>query len=146
MFVKEKFQLTTSDFPPRSTSFLPRRPFSHLGRSIRSFSLRLAVSKIKAMLSSLPKLADRAFILGEFLPSLLFAVALLFLFHDQQLPKALIEAVINKELGVAGYLLLTVWAGAVLLLILNQPLYRFLEGYTFPRWLAEWLKTRNRRD
>jgi hypothetical protein len=98
------------------------------------------------MLSSLPKFADRAFILGEFLPSLLFAVALLFLFHDQQLPKALIEAVTRKDYGVAVYLFLAVWAAAVLLLILNHPLYRFLEGYMFPGRLAEWLKTRNRRD
>jgi hypothetical protein len=136
-----------SDFHSRSTSYVPRQLFSHLRRSIRSFSIRLAVLKIKAMLSSLPKLADRAFILGEFLPSLLLAVALLFLFHDQQLPKALIEAVTRKEYGVAVYLLLAVWAVAVVLLVLNNPLYRFLEGYAppFPGRLAEWLKTRKRR-
>jgi hypothetical protein len=137
----------TSDFRSRSTSFVRRQPFSHLRRSVRSFSIRLAVSKIKAMLSSLPKLADRAFILGDFLPALLFAVALLFLFHDQRLPNALIEAVTRKEYGVAIYLLLAVWAVAVVLLVLNNPLYRFLEGYAppFPGRLAEWLKTRNRR-
>jgi hypothetical protein len=99
------------------------------------------------MLSSLSKLADRSFILGEFLPSLLFIVALLLLFHDQQLPKALIEAVTKKDVVVTGYLLLAVWASAVLLLILNVPLYRFLEGYEpFPGWLADWPKTRNRRQ
>jgi hypothetical protein len=33
-----------------------------------------------------------------------------------------------------------------LLLVLNDPLYRFLEGYPpFPGWLAEWLKKRKRR-
>jgi hypothetical protein len=51
----------------------------------------------------------------------------------------------HDELGQAAYLLLAVWVVAVMILMLNHPLYRFLEGYTFPNWLAEWLKTRNQR-
>jgi hypothetical protein len=99
------------------------------------------------MLSSLPKLADRSFILGFFLPTLLFAVVLLVLFRDQRLPKEWLDAMADKELKSAVYLLLVVWAFAVVLFILNDWLYRFLEGYAFPfpDWLADWLKGRNRR-
>jgi hypothetical protein len=53
------------------------------------------------MFSALSKLADRDFILGELLPTLLFAVVLFFLFDGQQW----ILAVTDKELGPA-YLLL----------------------------------------
>jgi hypothetical protein len=103
------------------------------------------------MLSSLPKLADRAFILGAFLPALLFAVVGLVLFNDQDFANKWIDALTakdamtTKELGQAAYMLLAVWALGVLTLIFNHPLYRFLEGYTFPRWLAVPLKNRNRR-
>jgi hypothetical protein len=97
------------------------------------------------MLSSLPKLADRTFILGAFLPTLLFAIVGLFLFRDQEPANAWIEILTKKDLGQAAYLLLAVWAGAVMVLMLNLPLYRFLEGYTFPGWLAERLKSRNRK-
>jgi hypothetical protein len=96
------------------------------------------------MLSSLPKLADRAFILGAFLPTLLFAVVGLVLFHDQDFADEWVHALAAKDLGQAAYMLLAVWAVAVLILMFNHPLYRFLEGYTFPRWLATPLKNRNR--
>jgi hypothetical protein len=94
------------------------------------------------MLSSLPKLADRTFILGAFLPTLLFFLVLLFEFHDHWLAKEWIATMTERELGQAAYLLLSVWAVAVMILMLNHPLYRFLEGYTFPGWLAEWLMAR----
>jgi hypothetical protein len=97
------------------------------------------------MLSSLPKLADRAFILGAFLPTLLFVVAGLFLFHDLEPAHTWIEGLTAKDLGQAAYLLLAVWVVAVIILMLNDPLYRFLEGYTYPGWLAERLKRRNRK-
>jgi hypothetical protein len=51
------------------------------------------------MLSSLPKLADRTFVLGELLPSLLFAIALLFLFQDQPTAAAWIDAVTEVSGG-----------------------------------------------
>jgi hypothetical protein len=96
------------------------------------------------MLSSLPRLADRAFVLGTFLPTLIFSVVLLWLFDDQEPVKAWINAIAGRELGDAAYLLLAAWAIAVMVLMVNLPLYRFLEGYTFPGWLAEWLKGRHR--
>jgi MFS family permease len=98
------------------------------------------------MLSSLPKLADRTFVLGELLPTLLFAIALLFLFRDQPTAAAWIDAVTEKSIGWQGvYFLLAVWASAVLLLVLNHFLYRFLEGYELPQRLAERRKEWHRR-
>jgi len=89
------------------------------------------------MLSSLPKLADRTFVLGAFLPTLSFAVAVLFLFRDNSLAKAWTEALSGRDLGPAVFLLLAVWLGAVAVLMLNHPLYRFLEGYSFPEPLSK---------
>jgi hypothetical protein len=98
------------------------------------------------MLSSLPKLADRNFILGAFLPTLLFVILVLFMFHDLEPAHAWIDALTAKEFEQAAFLLLSVWAVAVVVLMINFPLHRFLEGYTFPGWLAEWLKARNRKS
>jgi hypothetical protein len=95
------------------------------------------------MLSSLPKLADRNFILGQLLPTLLFAVAALLLFRDQMPVEAWIDILTGKDLGTTAFLLLGVWVVAVTTLMLNLWIYRFLEGYTFPRWLADILKRRN---
>src|SRR5262249_33492119 len=97
------------------------------------------------MLSSLPKLADRAFILGQFLPTLLFAVAVLFLFRDQEPPDLWTDIMTGESLGKAAYLLLVVWIVAVVTLILKQPLYQFFEGYMFPSWLAKILTSRNQK-
>ena len=97
------------------------------------------------MLSSLPKLADRDFILGQLLPTLLFAVAALLLFRDQMPVEAWINILTGKDLGTTALLLLGVWVIAVTTLMLNLWIYRFLEGYTFPRWLADILKRRNRK-
>ena len=84
------------------------------------------------MLSSLPKLADRTFVLGAFLPTLLFAAVLVFLFPEEPFATTCITAAAGRDLGQAAFLLLAVWAVAVVISMLNYPLYRFLEGYTFP--------------
>lgn len=85
------------------------------------------------MLSTLPKLADRAFIVGFVLPSLLFAIALLVLFSQPDQVAALLRPV--KEDGGTTILVLLaagVWLLAVLMQVLNYFLYRFLEGYLPP--------------
>jgi hypothetical protein len=97
------------------------------------------------MLSSIPKLADRAFVLGAFLPSLLFEVSVLLLFYDTGPARAWINELPKKDLGQAAYLLLAVWVVAVLVLMLNYPLYRLLEGYTFPEAVAQRLIIRNQK-
>jgi len=94
------------------------------------------------MLSVLPKLADRSFILGFFLPTMLFALAALALLSDLQNTQALVNQVLARDYGTAAYAAFAVWVIAVALLTLNHPLYRLLEGYLFPRWLANALKRR----
>lgn len=92
------------------------------------------------MLSSLPKLADRTFILGVFLPTLLFAIVVLFLFRDQDMAKKWIEGLSSKDLGNGIYLLFAVWIVAVIVSLLNHLVYRVLEGYILPKWLERRLK------
>jgi hypothetical protein len=96
------------------------------------------------MLSTLPKLADRSFIYGFYLPTLLFSVVALILFQDCPAAEGMLSDLAAKEITKAAYVLLMVWVMAIALLTLNHPLYRFLEGYTFPDWLAEPLRARNR--
>jgi hypothetical protein len=83
------------------------------------------------MLSTLPKLADRAFIIGFLLPALVFSALGLWLFGDPDQVRDLLK--IAKE-DTAQLLLMLggVWLLSVLLLIVNQALYRCLEGYIPP--------------
>jgi hypothetical protein len=97
------------------------------------------------MLSTLPKLADRNFVLGFFIPTLLFSLTSILLFLDIPPVDTWLGALTTKDLGKAAYLLLAVWVVAVAMTMANQPLYRFLEGYTFPRWLARLLQERAQR-
>jgi hypothetical protein len=46
--------------------------------------------------------ADRNFILGTFLPTLLFAIVVLFLFRDEKPAKEWIEALAAKDIGQAA--------------------------------------------
>jgi hypothetical protein len=88
---------------------------------------------------------DRAFILGEVLPTLLFAGVGHALFRDLGPVNASIASLMAKDMGQVVYLLVTVWAIAAAVFILNHTIYRFLEGYSFPGHVAELLKARNRR-
>jgi hypothetical protein len=85
------------------------------------------------MLSSLPKLADKAFILGFFLPVLLFLAACLVLFLDVEWAKEILTPANEKgTLENLVVIILLVWAIAVLMLLLNRFQYRILEGYLWP--------------
>ena len=94
------------------------------------------------MLSTLPKLADRGFVLGFFLPSLLFVLAVLGLFSSHAKVGALLSGLVEKDLGSATFLLVGVWILAVLMLMLNHPIYRLLEGYTWP--VSRWRRAKKR--
>ena len=84
------------------------------------------------MLSSLPKLADRTFIIGFFLPALLFGVALLRLFRDHEPSGAVWEGLKATEPRVAVFFLLAVWTASVVLSTVNLEIYKILEGYRWP--------------
>lgn len=80
------------------------------------------------MLSTLPKLADRRFILGFFLPSLLFVLALMWVLGGGNARDQLWAQLVAKEPLNAAYLILLTWVLAVLLLALNDLLYRIYSG------------------
>jgi hypothetical protein len=85
------------------------------------------------MLSTLPKLADKAFIVGFFLPCLLFAIASLTLFSDvPKIHEFLILSQDSKNFEKLVYLVLAVWTLAVFMTIINTAQYKILEGYKWP--------------
>ena len=85
------------------------------------------------MLSSLPKLADKAFIIGVLLPTILFFVIFVSLFPDLPLLASLSTAPAEKEsFEKLVYVALGAWFGAIVLMMINDVLYRLLEGYFWP--------------
>lgn len=82
------------------------------------------------MLSTLPKLADKAFIIGFFFPSLLFVVFLMLVFSDVPLVS---DALKDKEaFEKLAYFAVAVWALAVFLAMSNHIQFQILEGYRWP--------------
>src|SRR5262249_16544146 len=93
------------------------------------------------MLSTLPKLADRAFILGFVMPVLLFVLGVLWLFSDVAPVSGVIDKLSNKDaFEQLTYALLSVWGLAILLQLLNLPLFQILEGYRWPISVMRGLK------
>jgi hypothetical protein len=85
------------------------------------------------MLSTIPKLADKAFVLGFFLPTLLFVLALSGLFYDAAWGKAVLAAVTDeKGWDKLAYLVLAVWVLSTLLMMINLIELQMLEGYLWP--------------
>jgi hypothetical protein len=85
------------------------------------------------MLSTIPKLADKAFIIGYLFPVLSFFAALLLLSPEIRPMSDIIDLITNgKSIDKLIYLSLIVWGMSIFMLSLNQLLYKFLEGYTWP--------------
>lgn len=101
------------------------------------------------MLSSVSKLADKAFVMGFFLPALLAVYAALKILHCAPWFTALCDVKQENPFENLTYVALAVWVLAVLLLTLNYFVYRFLEGYVFPisslKFLKRWHVRRYRR-
>jgi hypothetical protein len=86
------------------------------------------------MLSALPNLADRAFVIGFLLPTLLSVVISLFVFGDPGQVQALLASA-KEDTALLIVLIGAVWLLAVFMMLLNYWLYRFLEGYLPPlKW------------
>jgi hypothetical protein len=85
------------------------------------------------MLSTIPKLADKTFIIGYLFPTTAFLVALLFLLSDIS-PFSSVNDLIqsDKNFDKVIYLGLLVWGLSIILMILNHSLYQIIEGYTWP--------------
>jgi len=85
------------------------------------------------MLSTLPNLANKAFIIGFFLPTLLFVLALAGLFHDQSWAQAWFAVATQKEgWDSLAYFVVAVWGASVLLMMTNDLQLKLLEGYLWP--------------
>ena len=85
------------------------------------------------MLSSLPKIADRAFILGHLFPTILFALGTIALLADLPWPAAFLASLAQGEnWQKLAFFVLVVWALAVALQMLNVFIFRVLEGYIGP--------------
>ncbi|MEO9614425.1 MAG: hypothetical protein ABJG86_22685 [Nitratireductor sp.] len=90
------------------------------------------------MLSSLPKLADRSFLIGYLVPAALFLAAFASLFSDWP---GLVEPLgLGGEadgLEVLAKAAISVWLFAIVLSLLNTVLYQVVEGYRPPvAWLG----------
>ena len=91
------------------------------------------------MLSSLPKLFDRNFVIGFFLPALLALLATAWTFPQLSILEPLRTlAASDKKLSDVLYIALIVWVLAILLLTTNNFQYRLLEGYYVPVSLRAW--------
>lgn len=95
------------------------------------------------MLATLPKLADKAFILGFFLPTLLFVLVVAQLFYDQQWAKTLLAVASQKDgWDSLAYFGVAVWGCSVLLMMFNLMQFQFLEGYLWPISKLSFLRRR----
>jgi hypothetical protein len=91
------------------------------------------------MLSSLPKLADRNFVLGFLVPTLIFTMVGLWMYRDVE-PVTSIWAATLQEKSLTGITLLGIgiWAAAIVLLVCNHSIYQLLEGYWGPFRRVKW--------
>ncbi len=83
------------------------------------------------MLSTIPKLVDKAFIIGFLVPVILFFVALLFLFSDFPWVSDILTQKIN-DIEKILYISLLVWTFSIFMMMVNHLLYQVVEGYRWP--------------
>lgn len=94
------------------------------------------------MFAELPKLFDRNFAIGFFLPFALAIAASLYLLDYYGLSRIILPT-LQKDLIVGGTVSgLLAWLGGILLLVTNRDLFRVLEGYgkLNPLRLTIWLE------
>lgn len=85
------------------------------------------------MLSSLPTLADRNFIIGFFVPTLLATLAFILLFHDvAAVHEIYVKIGTGADWDELAVFVLTVWVAAIVMMALNHLIYRMAEGYLPP--------------
>jgi hypothetical protein len=97
------------------------------------------------MFASLPKIADKAFVIAFLVPTLAFGLALAFGFPELSLLDPIRKAVgSQKSIADVTVAVVAVWFCALALFLANRPIYRAMEGYFGP--LAnEDMRTRQRR-
>lgn len=95
------------------------------------------------MLSTLPNLANKAFILGFFLPTFLFVLAVAALYHDQSWAQTILGAASkDNSWDSLAYFVLAVWGVSALLMMVNDLQLKILEGYRWPVSKMSFLRQR----
>jgi hypothetical protein len=85
------------------------------------------------MFSSVSKLVDKAFVVGFIVPTLIGALASLWLFRDYSSVSAILDSITDaKDFTKLTVFLLILWTLAILLMILNNLIFRVFEGYYGP--------------
>ncbi len=85
------------------------------------------------MLSTIPKLADKAFIIGFLFPVILFLTAFLLLFSNVPWVTNILDQFMNKDnIEKILYISLIIWGLSIVMMMLNNILYQFVEGYRWP--------------
>jgi hypothetical protein len=98
------------------------------------------------MFATLGSLADRAFVVGFILPVLGFLLAMLGLFADFPAVRTILHDIAAADgFEKLTYLLLSIWALALMLQFVNDALYKILEGYSFPLARLGFLRRRQQR-
>lgn len=98
------------------------------------------------MVSSLSSLADRNFVIAYLLPVILATFCLLATFRDVAAVATIWAVVLDADKFAALTLLvLALWTASILLMFLNLPLYRVLEGYYGPLASDFVVRRRNKR-
>jgi len=95
------------------------------------------------MFGELPKLFDRNFVIGFFLPVAIFITISLLILNPYPLATSIITFLKVDLLIGTTTLGLLAWVGGILLLALNRDLYRLLEGYRKynPLKLLRWMES-----
>lgn len=94
--------------------------------------------------NQIAKLADRPFVLGYFLPSLIFVLALA-VTYPNFLPGVDLKAAPLQKWSSLASIALFGWFIAILLALFNLELMRILEGYYLPQPVADSLRKRQER-
>jgi hypothetical protein len=90
------------------------------------------------LFGQLPKLFDRNFAIGYFLPVTAFVVTSYGLLSGLGLASDLIPVLTeNNALVNTTIIVIASWFFAVFLLVLNRPLYMMKEGYWVPPWIPD---------
>lgn len=99
------------------------------------------------MWSTLPKLADKGFIVGFVVPAIVFTLYIVLIFPDftkiGSLGQIFNQLQSIEKIAYIGALL---WAFAILLMLVNDILFKVLEGYYWPTASLKCLKRQKQRE
>jgi hypothetical protein len=94
------------------------------------------------MFSTIPKLADRAFIVGYLLPVAAFLTTVLFLLSDIPFFAKINDLLqSDKNFEKIVYLGLLLWGLSIVLMVINHNIYQLIEGHIWYPAVSEeiWL-------